>query len=235
MSAAKSRPSRSSISKNTTVQSQSSSSCQYGSMSCCRFIPSASLDLSFPEFLAETSDTHTPAMSQSGALYRLHRTTDYATVLFPLPGLSNDLEVRPPLVSPLKSCMGRSFTAVTTKTCTELHTKSSCPTSAVYHRAPTTQDKIFGKPSLDSGLAKSLRHCGEVSRLGAFRRENPSFAFFSTPLFKNVKDAIAHRYASPSFFGLAVRHEDHAGFPIQVLDAHPVKLSFVPHAGINTS
>ena len=48
---------------------------------------------------------------------------------------------------------------------------------------------------------------------------------FSTPLFKNVKDAIAHRYAPPSFFGLTVRHEDHAGFPIQVLDAHPVKLS----------
>jgi hypothetical protein len=47
-----------------------------------------------------------------------------------------------------------------------------------------------------------------------------------------VKDAIAHRHASLPFFGLAVRHEDHAGFPIQVLDAHPVKLSFVPHAGI---
>ena len=47
-----------------------------------------------------------------------------------------------------------------------------------------------------------------------------------------VKDAIAHRHASPSFFGLAVRHEDHASFPIQVLDAHPVKLSFVLHAGI---
>jgi hypothetical protein len=87
--------------------------------------------------------------------------------------------------------------------------------------SPTIQDKIFGKPSLDSGFAKSLRHCGEMSRLGAFRWENPSFAFFSAPLFKNVKDAIAHRYASPSFFGLAVRHEDHAGFPIQVLDAHP--------------
>ena len=67
-----------------------------------------------------------------------------------------------------------------------------------------------------------------MSGLSAFGRENPSFALFSAPLFKNVKDAIAHRYAPPSFFGLAVRHEDHAGFPIQVLDAHPVKLSFVP-------
>src|SRR6202451_2764208 len=90
----------------------------------------------------------------------------------------------------------------------------------------TIEDKIFGKPSFDPSFAKPLRHCGEMSRLGAFRRENPSFAFFSAPLFKNVKDAIAHRHASPAFFGLAVRHEDHAGFPIQVLDAHPVKLSF---------
>src|SRR5208282_1311820 len=50
----------------------------------------------------------------------------------------------------------------------------------------TIQDKIFGKPSFDPSFAKSLRHCGEMSRLGAFRRENPSFAFFSAPLFKNV-------------------------------------------------
>jgi len=65
-----------------------------------------------------------------------------------------------------------------------------------------------------------------------FDGKTPSFAPFAAPLFKNVKDAIVHRHASPSFFRLAVRYEDHAGFPIQVLDAHPVKLSFVPHAGI---
>src|SRR5579864_3115489 len=75
----------------------------------------------------------------------------------------------------------------------------------------TIEDKIFGKPSFDPGFAKSLRHCGEMSRLGAFRWENPSFAFSSAPLFKNLKHASAHRYASPSFFSLAVRHEDHAG------------------------
>src|SRR5580700_1288772 len=39
----------------------------------------------------------------------------------------------------------------------------------------TIQDKIFGKPSLDSGFAKSLRHCGEMSRLGALRWENPCY------------------------------------------------------------
>jgi hypothetical protein len=59
--------------------------------SYCRFIPSTFLDLYFPELLAETRDTHTPAVSQSGTSYRLHRTTDYATVLLPLPGISNDL------------------------------------------------------------------------------------------------------------------------------------------------
>jgi hypothetical protein len=45
------------------------------------------------KLLAETRDTHSPAMSQSGALYRLHRTSDYATFLLPLPGVSNGLEV----------------------------------------------------------------------------------------------------------------------------------------------
>src|SRR5437773_7005071 len=73
---------------------------------------------------------------------------------------------------------------------------------------PTIEDKIFGKPSFDPGFAKSLRHCGEVRRLGALRWENPSFALFAAPLFKNVKDAIAHRHASPTFSRLAVRHED---------------------------
>jgi hypothetical protein len=71
-----------------------------------------------------------------------------------------------------------------------------------------------------------------VSRLGALRWENPSFAPSFAPLFKNVEDAIAHWHASPSFFGLAIRYKDHAAFPIQILDAHPVKLSFVPHARI---
>jgi predicted XRE-type DNA-binding protein len=37
---------------------------------------------------------------------------------------------------------------------------------------PTTQDKIFGKPSFDSGFAKSLRHCGEVRGTGEANREN---------------------------------------------------------------
>src|SRR5437899_11310726 len=95
---------------------------------------------------------------------------------------------------------------------------------------PTIEDKIFGKSSFDSGFAKSLRHDGEVSRLSAFRWENPSFTPSFAPLSKNVEDAIAHRHTSPSFFGLALPYEDYAAFPIQVLDAHPVRLSVAPHA-----
>jgi hypothetical protein len=79
----------------------------------------------------------------------------------------------------------------------------------------TREDKIFGKPSFDPGFAKSLRHCGEVSRLGALRWKDPSFVPSFAPLLKKVEDAIAHRYASPSFFGLAIRYEDHAAFTSQ--------------------
>src|SRR5438552_7010698 len=77
---------------------------------------------------------------------------------------------------------------------------------------PTIEDKIFGKPSFDPGFAKSLRHCGEVSRLGTGSVGKPILRAFLCTLLKNVKDTIAHRHASPSLFGLAVRHEDHAGF-----------------------
>ena len=38
MSGANTRPSRSSLGKNSTMQSRSPSSCQYGSMSCCRWL-----------------------------------------------------------------------------------------------------------------------------------------------------------------------------------------------------
>jgi len=52
-----------------------------------------SLNLHFPEFLADTCGTRDCCSAQIRRSSRLHRTTDYATVLFPLPGLSNDLEV----------------------------------------------------------------------------------------------------------------------------------------------
>ena len=52
-----------------------------------------SLNLHFPEFLADTCDKRDSRSAWLRRSYRLHRTTDYATVLLPLPGLSNDLEV----------------------------------------------------------------------------------------------------------------------------------------------
>src|SRR5271165_2638786 len=98
--------------------------------------------------------------------------------------------------------------------------------------SPAIQDKIFRKPSLGPGFTESCCHCCEVGRLGALRWEDPSFAPCAAPLFKNFIDAIAHRHASPSLFGLAVWHEDDPPVPIQVLNAHPVKLSLISHARI---
>ena len=51
------------------------------------------LNLQFPEFLADTCDTRDCRSAQIRRSSRLHRTTGYATVLLPLPGVSNDLEV----------------------------------------------------------------------------------------------------------------------------------------------
>ncbi len=113
MSAPNTRPSGSLLGKNSTVQTQSSSSCQYGSTSCCRFILSVSLNPQFPEFVAETrgaSSCHSawiPTLISAVAHYGLRYGSAPAT------GNLQRLRGRPPLVSPLKSCMGRSFTAVT--------------------------------------------------------------------------------------------------------------------------
>jgi hypothetical protein len=51
------------------------------------------LILYYSEFLTEIRDTHTLAVSQSGTHIGFTALQDYATVLFPLPGISNDLEV----------------------------------------------------------------------------------------------------------------------------------------------
>src|SRR5271154_4784423 len=113
MSAASTRPSRSSLGKNSTMQSQSSSSCQYGLMSCCRFILSVSTNLDSPETVAETpryqrlSECSDPTLILAAPHYGLRYGFAPAT------GNFQRLRGRPPLVSPLKSCMGRSFTAVT--------------------------------------------------------------------------------------------------------------------------
>ena len=88
------------LGKNSTVHSQSSSSCQYGSMSRCRFMRSVSLGPHFPKFVAETrgaSSCHSawiPAAPHYGLRYGCA----------PATGNFQRLRGRPPLVSPLKSC-----------------------------------------------------------------------------------------------------------------------------------
>src|SRR5581483_938641 len=53
-----------------------------------------------------------------------------------------------------------------------------------------------------------------------------------TSALQDFEDSSAHRNEPPSFWSLAVWHEDHSVLPIQVLDAHPEELSFVPHSRI---
>jgi hypothetical protein len=78
---------------------------------------------------------------------------------------------------------------------------------------PTIENKIFGKPGFDPGFAKSLRHCGEMRRLGAFRWENPSFALRAIVL-SECRKHIAHWHTSTSLFGFAIGDEDHSVFLI---------------------
>ena len=80
-----------SLGTNSTLQSQSCSSCQYGFNLMFQVHMKALIYGS--EFLAKTSryaDSRGASIRHS---FRLHRTTDYATVVLPLPGISNDLEV----------------------------------------------------------------------------------------------------------------------------------------------
>src|SRR5437899_5370101 len=111
MSAPNSRHSWSSRGKNLIVQSQSSSFFQYGSTSCCRFIRRP-LNL-YSEFLAETRDIRRLPLCIDGALMSAapHYGLRYGSV--PATGNFQRLRGRPPLVSPLKSCMRRSFSAQT--------------------------------------------------------------------------------------------------------------------------
>ena len=103
------RPSGSLLGKNSTVQSQSSSSCQYGSTSCCWFIRSVWSNPHLPKFCSR--DSRCEQLSQCGIPAAPHYGLRYGSV--PATGNFQRLRGRPPLVSPLKSCMGRSFTAVT--------------------------------------------------------------------------------------------------------------------------
>jgi len=113
MSGTKSPPSGSSLGKNSTVQSQSSSSCQNGSMQCCWFIPFSlfgSLLSRIPHRNSRYAHVCGVSIRHS---YRLHSHYGLRYGSAPATGNFQRLRGRPPLVGPLQSCMGRSFTAVT--------------------------------------------------------------------------------------------------------------------------
>ncbi len=54
----------------------------------------------------------------------------------------------------------------------------------------------------------------------------------ATSFSQQIKGPAAHRNKSSSFRGLAVWHENHLIFPLQVFDTHPVKFSLISHSGI---
>ena len=111
MSAPNNRPSGSSPGKNSIVQSQLFSYCQYGSISRCRFIRDCLISTiqnsSLKLVIRRLPLCLDPAIMSVARHYGLR----YGCV--PATGNFQRLRGRPPLVSPLKSCLGRSFTAVT--------------------------------------------------------------------------------------------------------------------------
>jgi hypothetical protein len=94
------------------------------------------------------------------------------------------------------------------------------------------ENKIFGKSSFPPRLAKPFRHCREMGAFGSFRREDPALSLSGAPLHEDIVGSIAHWHASPPFRCFAVGHEDHAIFPIEIFDTHPVEFSFVSDSGV---
>jgi hypothetical protein len=80
-------------------------------LSCCPFIHSVSLNLHFREFVPTLAISVVAIVPCIRALISAapHYGLRYGSA--PATGNFQRLRGRPPLVSPLKSCMGRSFTA----------------------------------------------------------------------------------------------------------------------------
>jgi hypothetical protein len=94
------------------------------------------------------------------------------------------------------------------------------------------KNEILREAGFSSGFPKPVRHRCEVYALRSLRWKDPACAFCAAPRFEDAERTTAHRYPSSSLCCLAVRNENDAPFPIQVLDAHPVKFSFVSHPGV---
>jgi hypothetical protein len=97
---------------------------------------------------------------------------------------------------------------------------------------PTIESKIFRQPCFSRGFPKSLRHGSEVSRHGTLGRKNSAFPPRATTCPENAKSTITHRYTFLVFLGLAVGHEDDTVLLVQVLNAHWVRFSLIPHADV---
>jgi hypothetical protein len=69
-----------------------------------------------------------------------------------------------------------------------------------------------------------------VPRRGALRWKYPAFLSGIASISQNFDDSPAHRNESSPFCGLDVRHKDHSGLPIEILDTHPQEFSFIPHS-----
>src|SRR5207302_4856927 len=96
----------------------------------------------------------------------------------------------------------------------------------------TIQNKVFRELRFPPGFAKQRCDCCQMTGCGTLGGENPSFASCATSFPQDGEGAITHWYTPPSFIGLTVWHKDHTIVPIQVLDAHTVKLPFVSHSCI---
>src|SRR5215469_13353729 len=97
----------------------------------------------------------------------------------------------------------------------------------------TIENQFFRKPGLLPRLSKQAIDGAHVTRSRTLGRKHPAFCPCAPPCTQELEDAAAHRYKSPSFRSLAVRHKDHAISPIEIFDAHAVEFPLVPHPGIS--
>src|SRR6516165_11557202 len=72
-----------------------------------------------------------------------------------------------------------------------------------------------------------------MTRSGTVGRKHPAVLSCAAPCTQKLKDATAHGNKSSPFWSLAVRHEDHATFPIEILDPCAVEFPLVSHPRIS--
>lgn len=98
--------------------------------------------------------------------------------------------------------------------------------------AGTIKDQFFRKASLLPRLTEQTIYRTQVTRSRALRRKHPALGPCSAACTQKIADAPAHWNKSPTLRSLAVRHKDHAIFPIEILDAHAVGFPLISHSRI---